>query len=243
MKPNPYASPGAAVSPPADLVDRAQRDALAATLRDFLDGEFGSLGFDDRLDESYESPDSAVRFVAGALWHCYDDCRDHLAALNKPEWGYTQRLLLLLESDSAIEQTKLRRWSWTQIVALAAVAGFLVCSTRAGFGRHLIPVAIPLGIVSIAISYVRRKNVAVGPYDPILYPFATFADLRQVYESVAAFKKKSYPPQMATRQIRPPVLAALIQVQFYAAWLLFSPLVLFVQMFPQAEVHVRVVVR
>jgi hypothetical protein len=243
MNPNPYASPGTALTPPADFVDRAQRDALAAVIRQFLDGEVGSFKFDEMLDDYRDSSDSAVCFVSLALWYHYDDCDDHLAVLSKQEWGYLHRLLLLLESDSTVERTKTRRWSWVQLVALAAVVAFVVCATRAHFGRQLIRVAIPFGIVSIAISYVRRKNVAVGPYDPILYPFATFSDLKRVYESVVTFKKKKYPRQMATRKIRSPVLTALIHVQFYAAWLLFSPLVLFFQMFPQAEEHVRVVVR
>jgi hypothetical protein len=241
MNPNPYASPGGAVSPPADFVDRARRSSLAVAVRRFLDGEMGSFEFDEMLGDYWDSQDSAVRFVTHALWCCYDDNDDHLAALDKPAWGYLQRLLLLLESDNAIEQTTIRHWSWTQAVAMAAVVGFIVFATRVDYGWQLIPVTIPLGMISIAISFARRRAVTIGPYDPILYPFTTFADLKKVYESVATFKKKKYPPQMATRQIRSPLLTGFFHIQSYATWLIFSPLVLFFQMFPKSETHSRVV--
>lgn len=86
MNANPFDPPQTPIESPRDIVDRAQRDEVAAAVRQFLDEAVTAFEFDERLDQFRNSPDSAVRFVAQGVWLHYDDCDDHLVALTKPEW-------------------------------------------------------------------------------------------------------------------------------------------------------------
>ena len=103
-------------TPPSEHVDRAQRDGLANTIRQFLREQSTAFEFDEALDDYRSSTDPTVRFVTNAAWLHYDDCDDHIVTLSKREWDYFQRLLLLLESDGQIAMTSTRRWSWTQLI-------------------------------------------------------------------------------------------------------------------------------
>lgn len=224
-----------------DIVDRRQRDALAAVIRRFLNEEITAFAFDEQLIGFHDSSDNVVRFVAGALWYHYDDCTDHLAALSKAEWDYFQRLLLLLESDYDIETVGVRRWSPTQLLALMALMGFGWVAISLGWGTHLLAVAMPFGVVSIAISWFRRHaTAATGPYDPLVFPFAGFADLRAAYEKVA-FKKVRYPRHLASRRMRSPLLTKTIELKGYVVWLMLSPIVLLFQTLPIRETQTRAV--
>jgi len=241
MNANPYDPPNTPFESPTDVVDRTQRDALAAVVRQFLDDDVTAFEFDEQLDEFRNSSDSAVRFVAQAVWLHYDDCDDHLVALAKPEWDYFQRLLLLLESNRCVQTKISRRWSLSQLIALLSLLGFLWVAFQVGWGYHLLIAAVPFGIISIGISWLRRTTVNVGPYDPIIFPFATFSDLKSTYDGVV-FKKSRYPQRMKTRRIRSPFMSGVYQIQFYVMWLMLSPIALVIQVFPPAETHTRVIV-
>lgn len=233
MNPNPYDSPTARNA--EGVVDRAARDTLAATIRQFLDEQTSAFTFDEALDEFRNSSDSTVRFVTQAVWYHYDDCDDHMVALSKPEWDYFQRLLLLLESDRRITVTSIRRWSWTQFVALGCLLGFGCCIWRFGWGMHLLAFSIPLGLISIIISFLRSHKRATGAYDEILMPFSTFSDLSTTYRATEAFSKKRYPSGLTKRRIRSRVAECGIRIQMYPGWLLLSPIPLLAQTFPLTE--------
>ncbi len=227
-------------APSGGVVDRRQRDALAAVIRRYMNEEITAFAFDEQLNQFHGSSDDAVCFIAGALWYHYDDCTDHLAVLSKPEWDYFQRLLLLLESDYRLETVSVRRWSLTQLVALIALVGFGWVVIQLGWGTHLLAAAMPFGIVSMAISWFRRATATTGQYDPRLFPFASFADLRTAYEQVA-FKKARYPRHIASRRIRWSLLTKTIELKGYVVWMMLSPLVLLFQTLPIRETHVSAV--
>lgn len=241
MNPNPYEPPTTHIEAPTDVVDRARRDDLAAVVRQFLDEDVTAFEFDERLDEFRNSPDSAVRFVAQAVWFHYDDCDDHLVALAKPEWDYFQRLLLLLESNRCVQTKISRRWSLTQLIALLSLFGFLWVAFHLGWGYHLFIPAMPFGIISIGISRLQRTTVNVGPYDPIILPFATFSDLKSTYDSIV-FTKSRYPNRINARRIRSPFMNGVYQLQFYLMWLMLSPIALVIQALPRTETCTRVIV-
>ncbi len=241
MNANPYDPPNTPMESATDIVDRAQRDELATVVRQFLDEDVTAFEFDERLDGFRNSPDSAVRFVAQAVWFHYDDCDDHLVALAKPEWDYFQRLLLLLESNRCVQTTSLRRWSLWQLIAFLSLLGFLWVAFHIGWGYHLLLAAVPFGIISIGISWLRRTTTNVGPYDPIIFPFASFSDLKATYDNVT-FNKSRYPQHIKTRKIRSPFMNGVYQFQFYVIWLMLSPIALVIQVFPPAETHTRVIV-
>lgn len=233
MNPNPYDSP--TVGNAEDVADRAGREALAATIRQFLHEQTSAFTFDEALDEFRNSSDPTVRFVTQAVWYHYDDCDNHMVTLSKQEWDYFQRLLLLLESDRQIAMTSVRRWSWTQFVALGCLLGFGWSIWRFGWGEHLLVFSIPFGFISIIISFLRSQKRTTGAYDQILMPFSTFSDLSATYRATPAFSKKRYPSGLTRRRIRSRVAEFGIRLQMYAGWLLLSPIPLLVQTFPLAE--------
>ncbi len=161
--------------------------------------------------------------------------------LPKPKWDYFQRLLLLLlESDYRLESVSVRRWSLTQLVALIALVGFGWIAIQLGWGTHLLAAAMPFGILSLVLSRLRRTTAATGPHDPLVFPFAGFADLKAAYEQVA-FKKARYPRHIASRRIRWPLLTKTIEWKGYLLWMMLSPLVLLFQTLPIRETQVRAV--
>ena len=241
MDPNPYDSPTADTDTDVVVVvDRAQRGALADAIRGFLAEEFTAFEFDDALDAFRDSADPTVEFVTGTVWYHYDDCTDHKVALSKPEWDYFQRLLLLLESDRQVAVARERRWSWTQPVAWACLAGFCACIGLFGWGEHLLAFSIPFGVVSMLISVVRSRMRSKDPYGPIITPFATFTDLSAVYQLATTFTKIRYPGKLAKRRIRSRVAEFGVRLQLYATWLMLSPIPLLVQSLPMTETRTRV---
>jgi hypothetical protein len=238
MNPNPYES--TLPTPPSERVDRVQRNGLANTIRQFLGEQSSAFAFDEALDQYRGSTDPTVRFVTSAVWFHYDDCDDHIVTLSKPEWDYFQRLLLLLESDRQIAISSTRRWSWTQFVACASLVGFAWCMWHFGWGQHLVAFSIPFGVMSILISFVRRRKRSTDPYDQILTPFSTFSDLAETYRSVTTFAKNRYPKQLRNRRIRSRVAEFGLLLPTYAAWLMLSPIPLLVQTLPTTETKTSV---
>src|SRR5205085_2557818 len=113
-----------------------------------------AFAFDERIGEiAAESEDQTVRDVVEALWYHYDDCKDHQVVLSKTEWDYFQRLMLVLESDSAIHASSARYWTLHQAVAITAFACFGVLVL--GFHVSYWFVTLPFGVFSIALSFVR----------------------------------------------------------------------------------------
>lgn len=223
-----------------NLVLRRDRDELAQVIRRYMNDEISAFAFDEQLNAFRNSPDSTVCFVSNALWFFYDDCTDHLAVLSKTEWDFFQRLLLLMESDGVVETVVSRRWSFTQLAALAALIGFGWVAMRLGWGYHLLAAAMPFGAVSIGIAWFREATAAADPCDPLAFPFTGFAELRAVYKA-AAFTKAPYPRRIAPRQIRSPLLTRTIQLRTYVVWLMLSPIVLLFQTLPIRQTQTRVI--
>lgn len=237
MDPNPYQPPAADGS--LLLLDRAARAALAETIGEFLDERLSAFAFDEALDPFRTSSDPTVRFVADAVWYHYDDCQDHLVALSKPQWDYFQRLLLLLQSDSQVAVSTMRRWSWSQAVALLCLLGFGWCVWYFGWGIHLLAFSIPFGCVSMAISFLRSRRRPAGPFEPILVPFSSFGELAAAWRTTPHFTKTRYRPSLGRRRIRSPLAEFRIHLQIYAHWLLFAPLVLLFQTFRLTETRIH----
>ncbi len=239
MRPNPYAAPQAIQRLPTDLVERQHRDEVVGILRRFLNEELTAFEFDEALDSFRDSSDAAVRFVVEAVWFHYDDCDDHLVALGKSQWDYFQRLLLLLDSKRRVETITSRRWSCWQLVALVAVLYFVWKASELGPDQQLLVTALPLGIISIGISYLSRRRNEPGTQRQSVYPFASIADIRAAYQSVT-FQKSRYRRPIQSREIRSPIVERLLYLRFYMMWLAFSPIVLVFQMLPRVETETRV---
>lgn len=236
---NPYASPQCPPFSPEVVLDREARDQLRVLVRSFLDEECSAFEFDEALQEFSGSADSAVRFVAEMAWYHYDDYEDHYAALSRREWGLFQRLLLLLESDCQVESEQKWLWSWTQAVALGLLAIFVAMLCRVPWDDALLIYGMPLGLASVLLGKLRRSGVVATPFEQVLYPFASFADLRDAYDAVS-FRKARYPRHLSQRRIRSPLGALGMQLHYLTFLLMFGPLVLALQTLPRSMSHAHV---
>lgn len=234
MSLNPYAPPNSATEPESVGV-LPSRSNLAGTIESFLAGDLSAFEFDDRLDAFRESDDPVIQVVTTAVWYYYDDCDDHLVSLSKPEWDYFQRLLLLLASDCKVDTQTRRVWSLRQLVAAVSLILFIYFAAETGWGRHLLVLAIPFGVISMLLCYVDREpRTQVDPYQPIICPFATLSDLEVAYRS-SQFRKTRYPKEIAGRSIRSPFMDGFHQLYAHIVWLLLSPIPLLLQSFPETE--------
>ncbi|TWT40726.1 hypothetical protein KOR42_48690 [Thalassoglobus neptunius] len=209
-----------------------EREKLVEAIELFLTGNISAFDFDEALDPFRRSSDPIVRIVAEEMWYFYDDLDDHYVAMTKQEWGYVQRLLLLLKSNCEIVTPRKRIWSWTQLVAAASVITFVVISHKIDWGAQLFVLSIPFGIVSILLSRLGRNQTRIlDAYTAAIHPFASFGDLREAYESVQ-FLKTPYPQEMNESRIRTPSQERFLLLQLHVYWLLFAPIPLTLQMFP-----------
>ncbi len=215
-------------------VDRANRDRLVDAIDRYLSDETTAFEFDECIfGIRGETNDPTVRHVVDALWCHYDDCDDHKVVLTKAEWDYFQRLRLLLESDASLEVRKHHLWSWTQLVAAAALAGFAWWAIRWGYGSQLFIVAMPFGVVAIVISRWRRRVLqGQARADVALAPFSSVSQLRSIRRGVRGFHKRRYRDDLATRTIRRQIGPFVSMLQTYSIWLLVSPVVLLTQLLP-----------
>ena len=221
-------------------VDRLSRDKVAAGIRSFLDEETTAFEFDAAIFE-IESDDPTVDEVVQRLWLHYDDLKDHKVALTRSEWHYFQRLLLILESDGHIERlTTIWRWRPSQLVAFVTLIGFVGVVWRFGFGEHILVTGIPFGVVSILITYWRQRTDRVDASFVPLTPFSSIAELRDTYRSVNGFRKHRFPKGLQARRIRSGAMNRILMISTWLAWLMFSPLVLILQMLPVRERKTRV---
>ena len=241
MTTNPYHSSG--IDPvQTDVAAISGRESLSALIQAFLAGEITAFEFDERLDPYRDSNDPVIRHVVEAVWYHYDDCHDHLVCLSKSQWDYFQRLLLVLASDCRIETQTERRWSCIQLMAAMALCGFVAVALRSGWGGHLLILSVPFGLISIGLSYWHRRiENNWDPYELIICPFATFADLEKAYRS-STFRKTQYPKKLVDRKIRSPLLSMSGLLPTYALWLIYSPFVLLFQALPERHAQTRIVV-
>ena len=226
--------------------DRPARDRLAAAVRGFLAGDLWAFAFDEAIWEIRGgSADQTVQAVGDRLWHHYDDCTDHPAALCREEWDYFQRLLLILESDAHLTETNVRRWSATQAVAAFGLILTILCGwgtfVESGFEWPLLAAFVPGFVLSAAVHLVnreaRRRGAAAGPPDPlygVVAPFASVAELAEVHRA-AAFRKRRFPPEVGERRIRARASEGLLWVQTAWGWFVGTPLVLLWQCLPATD--------
>ncbi len=233
MQPNPYESPD--MDTQGDGMEPSlSRAALAATIRAFLDSQITAFEFDERLNPFRSSHDPLIKHITLAVWFHYDDCTDHYVRMSKPEWDYFQRLLLALAGNCRLESEHERRWSVKQLVAAVSLCLFGYDAIAWGWGSQLYILAMPFGVVSIALSFWRQpERSRANPFKSIIFPFASFADLSAAYHA-AGFRKSRYPQQIARRTIRSPFMSRFFEIHTYILWLMFSPVVLFFQMLPES---------
>lgn len=224
--------------------NRADRDALIAVTNEYLREEITAFAFDERLSAiEARTNDETVKWVRAQLWGFYDDCDDHKVVCDKAEWDMIQRLVLLLKSDaSVVIDTGPAKWTVRQAVAAAGlvVAGWILWKT--GWGSHLMVFNIPLGVLSMGLSWWRgRSDSKNEPRGDAVAPFGSLVELRSTRRAARGFVKLRYPGRLAGRRIRSPMVDWVYRLQWGAFWLMFSPVALAFQLRPERRTTWRVV--
>ena len=223
------------------MVHRASRDRIIEVIRSYMNDQITAFQFHEMLAEiDSETEDKTVQTVVRELWFYYDDCKDHNIVASKQVWDYFNRLLLLLSSDAEIQVVKVWRvWHASHLVAAICLACFFFLMVRTGtpWGPDLLGLAIPFGVVSMMIGWFnfRRRKRAAATMRGALDPFPTLRSLLFVRRRSRDFKKLRYPSVIVERRIRGPIAQGWRWILRIAMWLMFSPIVLFVQMLPERE--------
>lgn len=214
------------------MIDRNARDAAIATFEDYLEDRITAFEFDDRL-QSITTKDQTVREIVAAAWFHYDDCKDHKVILNKVQWDYFQRLLLLLKSNAEIASSSRKRWSWDHGIAWLALIAFVYAAFLVGWNLGLFILASPFGILSMLISHYRQQITRKASMAEFaLAPFTSYSQIRWLRRQVPDFSKMPYRTKIGERRIRSTVEESFGHSLVYILWLLLSPVILFAQGLP-----------
>ena len=226
------------------IVHRADRNATIEVIQAYLHDAITAFAFDEKLSEiASRTTDRTVKWVRAQLWGCYDDCEDHRVVGDRQAWDMIQRLLLLLQSDaSVVVDVGPARWTARQAVAALGLLVFGWTVWQTGWGKHLLIANLPLGLVSMGLSWWRqRADRRRETEQAALAPFGSLTQLRSIRRSVKGFAKLRYPEWLADRRIRSPLADFGLWLQFSAFWLMFSPVPLFFQAWPERTTGWRVV--
>ncbi|MFO0913257.1 MAG: hypothetical protein U0795_09880 [Pirellulales bacterium] len=241
---NPYqpleSASGAPASPP-----ELSRAVLARLLRQVLDGRLDGTEFDHELNSHQLGTDPILPIFIDQL---LDVCVDSTALekngrtsiqLNKRDWDYLQRLLLLLEADCQLETHSERYWSSTQLVAAGAIIGLAVVTSIWGW-NGLAWVWIPCGLLSMCLEWIlSRTTRSRSAYQSIIEPFASIGDLRTAYESTR-FTKQKYRGPTPARHADPNYLPMAIGYLLIGVfWLALGPIILAIQIAPRTAVTIQ----
>ena len=189
-----------------------------------------NFDFDDALRKTMEATkDQTVHVIGRAIWGYYDDLKDHKVVASKQVWDYFNRLLLLLDSEEEVK--RVWRWHPTQVVAAIFLGMFLLYAYRASSWLAIYAYALPFGLGSILLSWLRSRQRERLP----VAPFASVSDLLRVRRKAIHFRKSRYPSGIASRTIRDRIIEWLSRAYVLVGRCVLSPLVLFVQMLPERD--------
>lgn len=227
------------------MIDRKARDELAAALRLYMSEKITNFELDTvRENVTYASSDQTIRLIGHDLWFCYDDNQKHFIVATKERWKYLNRLLLILESDGHLEESSsYKKWSYPQAIATIAFLGFIYFVFKTGWGEHLFVSTIPLGMVSMLLAWhaSQEQQKSFTLRQTVLTPFSSISSLFSLRRRVRNFSKLKYPEKIVNREIRSSFSYHVSLLPIRLMWLLFSPVILFFQMFPEKEYATRII--
>lgn len=241
---NPYqpldSASGAQASPP-----ELSRAILARLIRQVLDGQLDGSEFDHQLSSHQLGADPILPIFIDQL---LDVCVDSTALekngrtsiqLDKRNWDYLQRLLLLLEADCQLETHSQRYWSMTQLVAAGAIIGLTIVAGIWGW-NGLAWAWIPCGLLSMGLERIlSRTTRSRSAYHAIIEPFASIGDLRTAYESTRFTKQKYQGPTPAGHANPNYLLMVIGYLLIGVFWLALGPVILAIQIAPRTEFTIQ----
>lgn len=217
-------------------IDRQNRDILAESLRQFLNGHDPAAACGPQtLAAAYQSLDPVVRYFYWALEELDYGERWYIHGLTKAEWDHHQRLILLLESDAQLLAKRQWRWSWTQLAA-----GFALVLVSIGlYLSNTWFVAAIVMLLGSAVVFQIADTQERDRFDNGLTPFDSFAHLRAVRTATPRFQKQRYLPRKMS------VFGVLYSIHWAISavlTLLFgAPFLLFFQVFPTQILNAHIV--
>ncbi|MCE5217615.1 hypothetical protein LLH03_11380 [bacterium] len=226
------------------MVDRRARDELVAVIERYLNDEILAFEFADATEKAAKgSEDRSVWEVVFWLWFTYDDLTNHKVIASKSLWDWFQRLLLLLKSDGEIVLTRRREWTRRQAWAACGVVAFVASTFATGFTSLLLLPCALLGCLALVLNRWQRRDEKARTGDSeILFPFASVGEMLAVRRSVSGFRKCRYPSRLEKRRLRGDFLDLGLVIRTFPLILVFSPLVLLLQSFPEKASECRVAI-
>lgn len=230
------------------MVDRKARNLIIREIDHFLNDHISAFELDDRLS-NIQTEDTTAQHVNQAVWLHYDDITDHPVNLNRAEWNYFQRLILLLRSEAELSQQK-GRLHWGLDSILAAASCLLVWSLgfslfqNSGWHPGLLLIGLISSLIAFALNHHRTSppdhdshstgihhSACQAVIQPAaLSPFANLSQLRWLRQQTPQFEKQRYRSIIGNRRTRNRLAEALgtIHANILAAfgWFFFSPLIL-----------------
>jgi len=191
--------------------------------------------FDERI-HGIITDDRTVDKVDHYLWCHYDDVKNHEVRLSKAEWDYFHRLLLLLKSDGEISTFRTKHWAWDNALAWVAVVAYACLAFRIGWCFELLLATLPFGLISTLINQYRARLTSYDLRRHIaLTPFASYSQIRWARRQLPDFVKRPYRKDIHGRPIRRSDEEFFKWIVALPSWLIFSPVILFLQGFPIEE--------
>lgn len=228
------------------MIDRKGRDELAAALRLYMTGKITNFEFDTVREKIvYASSDKTIQLIGYDLWYCYDDCKEDFVIATKERWDYLNRLLLILESDGCLEEkSRYKKWDYPQAIAGIAFFSFILIVIKTGWGNHLFFYTVPLGVLSMLLAWhvSSKQQKSFSAKEIALTPFSSISSLLSIRRQVRNFTKLKYPGESANREIRSALSSHILLLPIRCTWLLFSPLILFFQMFPEKKYETQIII-
>jgi hypothetical protein len=217
---------------------RKDRDALSTEIRRLLNQKITAAEYEDLTEHLLESVDRTVIHVSFEMIAFCDCLVDEHLELNKQQWGYIQRLLLLLDSDRHWIKRCVCRGSRVQLLALAGLALFASSWIVFGWSMQLIICTIAAGVFSISIELFREVVYHSVPNIGVLYPFHSFESLESIY-AATHFTKQPFPKELYSDDHD---CSNLYRTTINAcAQIAAGPLTLIVQLFPSHYTDTKVV--
>ena len=222
------------------MIDREKRNQLAALIRRYLNGKADAADFEKCQLDNYISADQAIYHVSLELSYYSEKTA---STLTKQDWDSIQRLLLLLDSNSTVSWQAAPYRLWTQPVAEALLVTCLVIALLTGFTLHLFLYFIPIGLATILLALLQSPSSEVRPFEEVVSPFQSIADLGIAYDS-ANFVKQRYPAPSIKNNNRSFLgfLRADVSIVFvFLLWICMPPflLLLLCWLGPEYEVQVH----
>lgn len=245
---NPYAAPNSNCTDVSPAPLSGTHELLVSKLGVLMNGELTIDELVELCDSAAESDDELVTLAGLILEDVAFESFDREKFILTPErWATFQRLRILLTTSGRVSISREVRYGPHQIIALSGVVLFLASLLWLGVSVQLVGVTVLLGLVSIVLAHLRGWTANGFSSESDVLPFHSRDDLRRAADA-SAHSIEPCPEQIkSVRRIshsKSGTLSAIVGVvQLLLGgllWIVASPVILFVQIWPVSRRTVKV---